>query len=281
MKLISYSLFGANNFNEENRFEFRSYLRGFYWNVRMNHLLYPGWKTNVELDEVTYVAYQGLFDWLKANYGLVINLNCKNTQVDPLCKAMLWRLKPLFREGVTHVLCRDSDSITTYREAQCVQLWLESNLAAHAINDNPAHGGLMGGMVGFDSAKFKAITEADTWDELLTKDISFNYQVRGTDQDFMNKFILPRIKYDLFFHALDKVKLPEAHTVTSYVRNIEVPEVNPKLWESNLTCRHIGSAGVVEMELLRFFSRFSDEGGQRHKEIEMEYPEIFYWRLRR
>lgn len=272
MKLITYSLFGINNFNAKNIFEFRSYIRGFYWNCRMNNLIYPDWITHLEIDRETYLHYQNLFDWLKENNNLSINIV---EQDDARCKSMLWRMKPVFYEHVTHVMCRDSDSITTYREAQCTQLWLESCLAAHAINDNSAHGGLMGGMVSFETAKFKALTGFQNWQEMVG---SVDYSQHGTDQDFLNRIILPKIQNSLYAHCLNGYGIPLANTFKKEIQEIQLPQVEKKLWESDLTCRHIGSAGVVEMELLRFFERF-DEYNWKYKAIEIHYKEIFYWQI--
>jgi len=258
MKLITYSLFGINNFNSDNIFEFRSYVRGFYWNFRMNRLLYPEWKTHLEIDMETWNKYKNIFNLLQHNFGLSIQIGDSN---DAKCKSMLWRMKPIFYDGVTHIMCRDSDAITTYREAQAVQLWLESNTSTHAIIDNPAHGGLMGGMVAFDVKKFKELTGFNDWSSMVGY---ANYSNHGSDQDFLNKVIHPKVKDSCLFHINPNYKN-------------EIP-TNKKFWESNLTCRHIGSAGVVEMELLRFFKRFDDKN-EMFKEIEKQYPEIFYWQL--
>lgn len=278
MKIISYSLFGADKFNDDNRFEFKAYLRGFYWNVRMNKLIYPDWHTNLETDEMTYGIYQGLLDWLVNNHGLIIHVNNKEQERDPLCKAMLWRMKAVFNDNVTHVLCRDTDAITTYREAKCVQLWLESGLDFHAILDNPAHGGMMGGMVGFETAQLKAKINVPTWRKMLESSTE-DFSKRGSDQHFMNKKLYPLIKDQLYVHQLAGSRLGGAR-VEQAIIDIQLPQVDKKLWESDLTCRHIGSAGVVEMELIRFFQRF-DPSNNSYKAIENEYSDVFYWRLKR
>ena len=50
--------------------------------------------------------------------------------------------------------------------------------------------------------------------------------------------------------------------------------VDPRLWESNLTCRHIGSAGVVELRRNPFLRRFDPDNRDA---LEQRYPEIFHW----
>lgn len=265
MKLISYSLFGINNFNENNLFEFRSYVRGFYFNCRMNNLIYPDFRTHLEVSNDVYIKYQNLFDWLVNNNNLSLSVVNQN---DPLCKAMLWRMKPIFYQHITYVFCRDTDAITTYREAKAVQCFIEStNYSFHALLDNKAHSGLMGGMVGFKTNELKAICNWKTWDEMVNS-FKTDYNNRGSDQFFLNSVILPKIKDKLLFHNL---------TDKDFVYTL--PMVDKKLWESNLVCRHIGSAGVIDMEVLRFFNRF-DEYNWKYNDIEKQYPEIFYWHLK-
>jgi hypothetical protein len=253
-KLICYALFH----NETKQpFETSAYVRGFYFNCRMNNLIYPDWRTHLEVDRHIYSKYQLLFDWLVTNNNLSL---CINEVTPPLCEGMLWRMKPIFTIDVDHVLCRDSDAITTYKEAQAVQTWLEINKAFHAILDNPAHGGLMGGMVGFNCSMFKSITKFHSFQEFINGQ---NLSTHGSDQNYLNKLNLEA--YTFFDNcAIDK--------------SIKVPGVDKKYWESNLTCRHIGSAGVVEMETIRFFQRH-DAYQWKFDVIEKQLPNLFYWHL--
>ncbi len=256
-KLICYSLFNAPS----ETFEKRAYIRGFYWNSRMNNFIFPEWRTHLEVQGDLYQEYRELFDWLVANNNLSLSVNDHHPS---LCQGMLWRMKPIWTIDVSHVLCRDADAITTYREAQYMQHWLESGIPFSAIHDNPAHSGLMGGMVGWDTAAFKAYTGIQSFDELLAnRDLS----QRGSDQHLLNQEILPKIHGHVrFYNGMD----------TFFSKDL--PLVDKKLWESNLVCRHIGSAGVVEMEMLRFFKRF-DIYNWKFQPIEKRYPELFYWQL--
>lgn len=270
-KLICYSLFNGKS----EHFEQLAYVRGFYFNSRMNQLIYPDWRTHLEVDRFIYNNYKGLFDWMVANMNLSLNIN---EQTQPLCCAMLWRMKPLFYQDVTHILCRDADALTTYREAQAVQRWLELGYGFHAINDNPAHGGLMGGMVGFDCAKFKAVTGFDTFEQMIEgKDLS----IRGSDQHFLNS-LLPELQNDLLLH---KFKGGGCNAAQTYeVCTIDLPQVNKRLWESNLCVSFIGSAGFNELETLRFFQRFDPQmwnsktgATGKYAAIEKEFSQLFYW----
>lgn len=263
-KLISYSLFNGNC----ERFEKMAYVRGFYWNCRMNNLIFPDWRTHLEVDYPTYFEYAILFDWLVANNNLVLHVNHEENV--KLCEGMLWRVKPMFMLDVSHVLCRDTDSITTYREALAVQEWLESGKGSHNMNDNPAHSGLMGGMFGFNTAYLKAAMEVNSFEQLIA---GWDLTQRGSDQHLLNQKILPRIKDNLLF-----VGGRMAHKIPDTYAQDNLPSVNKALWESNLTCRHIGSSGVVEMETIRFFKRF-DEYQWKFDVIEKQLPRVFYWHL--
>lgn len=250
-KLISYSLFEAPC----EVFERRAYVRGFYWNARMNNLIYPDWRTHLEIDYQTYDEYRNLFDWLVENNNLSIRLNHEGSL--PLCEGMLWRMKPIWKEDVSHVLCRDADAITTYREAQRIQDWVESEFPISSLHDAPGHSGLMGGMAGFRTSEFKSQTGYHSFQQMIEgKDLT----QRGSDQHLLNSLKISGVR------------------ITNRDVPMNLPQVDDKLWESNLVCRHIGSAGVVEMELLRFFMRH-DAYNWKFQTIEKEFPKLFHWHL--
>lgn len=262
-KLISYSLFRSN----AKPFEVRSYVRGMYFNARMNTMIYPDWRTHLEIDEITYQQFQGLFDWMVANMNLSLS---KTDKINiPLCEGMLMRLKPIFYPNISYVLSRDTDSVTTYREALCVQEWLESGKKCHAMHDARGHSGLMGGMVGFNTAWFKACMEVHSWEQMIS---GWDLSQRGSDQNWMNQKVYPKIKDELLIHSERNIPIPDIYAQP------HIPQVSPSLWESNLTCRHIGSAGIVDMEMIRFFSRFEKEPS-KYERIEEQFPSLFYWHL--
>jgi hypothetical protein len=261
-KILSYSLFG-----DPSSFEFGFYLRGVYFNARMNRILYPGFITNVFYDERLENDYFGFFEGIKDILGDSF-YHREVGQSNKRCEAMLWRMIPLF-STTTHVICRDLDSVSTYREANCVYDWLQSGLPYHAINDNDAHAGLMGGMVGFRSEDFKRDTGYTYFEQMIQGQ---DLKKHGSDQNFMNKHIHPKIKDGLFMHKLKgqgiEAKRIETRTPTGFV--------NQKLWVSDLISRYIGSAGVIDFELLRFFKSFDDN--PKFDEFEKKFKNICYWR---
>ena len=247
MNVISYSLF-----NDDPKY-FNFYLRGLYFNLRMAKLLYKDWEVRVAMPmSLLYNSVcelQSLFN-LSVFLPDVTNRRCEN---------MLWRMQPCFMDGVDYVICRDLDSVHTWREAKEVEKWIASGKNAHGINDNPAHSiPIMGGMCGFKAAVIRE--KFDSWDNLIS---GYDLSRHGSDQTLLMNKVYPLVK-DSFYH--------------SYLTNREPqPDKNP-LWESDLISRYIGSAGVIDMELLRFLDRHDPENS-KYLEFEKKYPNLFYWHL--
>ncbi len=151
-KAISYSLFGFERVTPDNCFAFETYVRGFFVNCRINRVLYPEFVTVLNIDELSFASpYNKIFTWLEENLKVLIVRKANNV---PLCRAMLWRLETSFTFEhpnwvYSHVLCRDTDSISTYREAQAVSQWIAEDRAVHCITDSISHNiPMMGGMIG-------------------------------------------------------------------------------------------------------------------------------------
>lgn len=255
MKVISYSLFG-----DPDSFEFPFYLRGALYNARMNRLIYPQWGTAILVDASIREELEDLFvileEYLKTMTVYV------SPGKDDRCRKMLWRMLPVWWDNVSHVLCRDADAITTYRESKSVERWLKSGMGYHGMNDDSAHGiPLMGGMIGIQTDHFKRdFPEMTSWNALIGDS---KLATHGTDQDLLMKKIYPRIgPQDLYWDTRP------------------LPVHDNKLWESDLTCRMIGSPGVVDFELLRFFKRFDAAGESINNELRKLSPDVrkhFYW----
>lgn len=262
-KIVSYSLFG-----DPSSFEFGFYLRGIYFNARMNRILYPEWKMFVYTTPVLLEGYDNFFDSLYHMNDKITIIDIDNNPAK--CEAMLWRMSPLFINDmdIDYILCRDADSVSTYREANCVYEWLAYGLPYHAINDNDAHAGLMGGLVGFRSEDFKRDTGYTSFEQMIQGQ---DLRKHGSDQNFMNKFIHPKIKNGLFMHKL------KGAGIEAKVTKTEVKEgyVNKKLWTSDLISRYIGSAGVIDFELLRWFK--DNDPDPKFDAFERKYSDVFYW----
>jgi len=271
-RVISYSLFGYGKITPNNCFEFNSYLRGLTLNIRLAHLLYPNWRIALHVDTATYNAFKCLFNELE----LVIEV-CDDAE---LTKAMLWRLKPCFQQYDV-VLCRDLDSPLTYLEAQAVQYWInKESKACHAITDSISHNiPMLGGMIGFRPNLFRATVNFQSWEEMIAS-YSVNWNIKGSDQNFLNAKIYPLFSQP----SLDSITqhylkgMPNTHLSDFHntVDDIEIPNVPPSMRASNDVCGHIGSAGWYETAMFKFLRQYW------HLfdiilEAEKKHGKIFYW----
>lgn len=276
-RAISYALFGYNKPQKANCFTPDSYLRGMMINIRMNRLLYPDWVNVIHVDKSTYEPFKDLFD------------NIPNTEVvicddAPLCLAMLWRMKPIFEQEnghwkYSHVICRDLDSPATFREVQAVWQWIQDNTAVHAICDSVSHNiPMMGGMIGARPDYFTMRT-AQTWNEMIELNPSFNFERKGSDQDFLTKVIYPRFAQPGNDSITQHYVLGYGNTFLQKYRN-HIPNIATglpeDLEESNNVCGHIGSAGAYTSAIEKFLADRKDKFLDIH-EIEKPYSDMFYW----
>lgn len=289
-KAICYSLFGYGKPRQENSFDFESYIRGFMINVRMNRLLFPGWIIVLQTDQDTYKKFEHLFN----NAGIDVHVN----DPAPLCLAMLWRMKPVFelaggRWKYSHVLCRDTDSPPTYREAQAVQYWINRDKAVHAITDSVSHTlPMLGGMIGVRPDYFTERV-AQSWDEMISHGNGINFEKKGSDQAFLNKHIYPKFSQhgndsitQHYFLGMPNTFLTDYRTCScpstvgheSHCYNNIEPggNLSADLKESNSVCGHIGAAGFYSTALFKFLRRYKDQFNDLI-ELEKYYPKLFYW----
>jgi hypothetical protein len=277
MKAISYSLFGYNKARQDNCFDFNSYLRGLMISIRMNRLIMPEWVTVLNTDKTTYEAFKDLFD----NCGIEVLVH---KEAD-LCKAMLWRLKPVYEmEGgqwkYSHVICRDLDSPITWREAKCVQYWLNKGTAIHAITDSVSHNiPMLGGMIGINTAHWTT-RMPKTWEELLGMDRNIDYKIKGSDQTFLNNCVYPQWARQgtdsitqHYLKGMPNTFLSDYHTEVPEYIELGLPA---DLMDSNSVCGHIGAAGAYMGALEKFLRKYEDRFEDLRK-WEANYPKIFYW----
>lgn len=238
MKYVSYVIY------KDDPKLFNWYLRGLYFNARLIEIMLPDYRMVVGMESGTIQEYT---KDLHLTFGVMFN-ELRNTQ---RCGKMLERFN-IASESATHVLCRDADSAITWREVKEIRKWEESGKDWHGINDNPAHSiPMMGGMIGFKPEAYRKLNLTPSGD----------FSKHGSDQDWIMKNIYPHAKHS-FYHSVLTNREPQ-------------PDTDPR-WESDLVQRYIGSAGVIEMEMVRFLSRYQQP---HHTEFEKRHPNIFYWHL--
>jgi hypothetical protein len=278
--VISYSLFGYNQ-QHENCYDFRSYLRGLHLNIRIAELLYPGWKVFVMTDVNTYKSnYQGYFTklWSDKRIDLEVMSNA------PLCEMMLNRLYPMFLvdEGklrYDRIICRDTDSLLSYRERQAVAYWERGPKMAHAITDSVSHSiTLMGGMIGFKSGPLRDRMGVTSFDELLALSQGIDFSRKGADQDFLNRYVLPKVADSITEHFVLGHPQTFRGDCHNFIHDIDLKEIGvaDELKETNGYGFHIGASGFQTDAVVKFLHKHGKDN-EYWEGIEKQYPEVFYW----
>ena len=282
-KVISYSLFGYGRQPSQGSFEFNTYMRGMWTNMRVNRVIYPDWKMVVNVDHNTFKGeYRPVFDWMIGNGVEFASRNDAS-----LCVSMLWRTGPIFEiengdHKYTHVLCRDIDSITTYREAQMVQEWINEDKTIHCITDSISHNiPMMGGMIGFRPGHFMARSGVRSFDQLMNiaRDSRIDFNRKGSDQDFLNRYIYPNHADSATEHFILGMKhtVPEGGGRHYRVPDIELQGVDPEQKCTNDLAGHVGAAGCYEPVMVRWLNTM-DPYRDEYAEIERQFPKLFFWR---
>lgn len=279
---IAYSLFGYNQ-QYENCYDFRAYLRGLHLNIRIAELLYPGWLVSVIADETVgqspYAEYL-----LKLNEDGKIDLIKLPTA--ELCRMMLCRLYPMFlnedkKPKYDRVICRDTDSLLSYRERQAVAYWERGPKMAHAITDSVSHSiTLMGGMIGFMSGPFRDRMGVKSFNELIALSQGIDFTKKGADQDFLNRYVLPKVADSITEHFVLGHPQTFRGDCHNFIHDIDLKDigVGDELKETNGYGFHIGAAGFQTDAVVKFLYKHGRDN-EYWEEIEKQYPEIFYWWL--
>lgn len=293
MKAISYALFGWDRAQHKDCFDFLSYLRSMHICIRFNRILYSGWDNVINMDEATYNSpYRKIFDWHLSKGFIKIKLWPNG---EPLCKAMLWRVATVFDYShpnwtYSHVICRDLDSISTYREAQMVKQWIDEDKAIHCITDSVSHDiAMLGGLCGFRPGYVNDILKLTNrpelaFDKLMEKGKGMDFNVKGSDQKFLNDFVYTTpcansaTEHFIKGRVHDRKEENGRHYSVDESIDIGVPEL---FKATNLFCGHAGAAGFYEIPTLRFLNRY-DPYEKDYIELETmrEFAQIFYWRSR-
>lgn len=276
MNAISYSLFGYGTEYEQS-LNFKSYLRGLELNIRVAEQLYgTEWKVVVHTDEQTYTSPYG--DLLKhhAREGKIMLAWDYRAE---LCKMMLWRLRPLFPEGgllFDRVIMRDTDSLLCWKERQAVEYWVNRGRIVHAITDSVSHNiPLMGGMIGFMAKQFRQHMQAKTWQELLDKAAGYDFSRKGSDQDFLNRVIMPVLHMHMTEHYLKGMPYSYREDCHQQVQPVDIPGLDPERFrELDGYAFHIGAAGFQTDAVVKWVGP-----DPYYDRVEKEFPEVFYWQI--
>lgn len=282
MNAIVYSIFGENE-QYENCFAYKSYLRGLILNIRIAELLYPGWRVVIMKDGMLEgMAYNELFHDLQRD-GKADIYWLHSTE---LCRMMLWRLYPIFvidgkNNRYERVICRDTDSLLSYRERQAVAYWERGPKMAHAITDSVSHTiTLMGGMIGFQSGPFRERMSAPSFDALMCTARGIDFTRKGADQDFLNRYVLPKVADSITEHFVLGHPQTFRGDCHNFIHDIDLKEigVSDELKETNGYGFHIGASGMQTDAVVNFLKKHGKDN-EYWEGLEKQYPETFYWML--
>lgn len=166
--------------------------------VRAHLNVFPieqGWKLRVHYDDKILSSKTG--DFLRAlNWDGLIEIDYRGTA--PLCRAMLWRLAPVFDDKVSHVFCRDLDAVPMPRDRVVCEQFVTSQAAMGTCHDNVMHAGIMGGLCHFKSAAFRQATGFESLDDVYRfaenqfPSMSERWATHGADQDVLNRIVAVR-----------------------------------------------------------------------------------------
>jgi hypothetical protein len=168
---------------------------------------------------------------------------------------------PAWDPDVDYFICRDFDSLPTYRDRRAVEQFIASGAGAHAISDEPAHvGGFMGGMCGFKAIRVRERTSLPTWNSFIDKRSVEYFKPHGSDQWFLNDYLWPLMRPLTFEHRFAGEGL---HSGTSggvcnldkAPHPIDIPEAVVKVSDS--LCNYIGASGCYNARRVNeFYSQF-------------------------
>lgn len=181
-QIVSFSLYGTSP----------RYHEGAIRNALLMPKIYPGWTMRV------YCA-----DEVDANRLQSLGCQIERMGVSHRHSGMLWRFLPAWEKDVDRVIFRDADSRINPREAAAVQAWIESDKAAHCMNDHPHHSTLpmFGGMWGVKGNVLPNITPV--WTRFFS-----GLKRRVEDMHLLRLYIFPHIKDSLLRHSSQPVPWP-------------------------------------------------------------------------
>ncbi len=267
---ISYSIFGYGK-DMPDSFSFNSYLRLFSLNVKMAELIYPDWRIHICIERNSYEAYRELFDYLDIDIEVLAE--------DKFCTMMLWRWRPVFTGKYDRVLSRDVDSLIHYRERQAVENWIPNGRCVHTIADSQSHNiPLMGGMVGCECIKFINLINCTSWEQMIGMAKGIDFNQKGTDQQFFQRFILPLVHENMVEHYVEGMPQSFRGACYNFIQEDTIQGIDPALRESTYLVSHIGQAGFAIEPVLLFIDKFMKRDRKDwYKIIEEMFPQVHYW----
>lgn len=246
MNVVSYTLFGNYGHNAASI-------------LRACSVLFPSWQIRIHHDEV--LQRSNLWPFLsKLQEGGVVKLQYAEPH-KAKCRSMLWRMMPAWDHAVNYFICRDFDSLPTYRDRRAVEQFIASGAGAHAISDEPAHvGPFMGGMCGFKAIRVRERTGFQSWEQFISQRSIAYLTPHGSDQFFLNDLVWPVMRPLAFQHRFSGEHIHPG--TVGGVNNLDgapepddVPDLVKQTADS--LCNYIGASGCYPARKVNeFYAQF-------------------------
>ncbi len=254
-KVVSYALFG-------NHVTYGT--RQFYWDhipatVRAHHNLLPGWELRIHVDSLYHDDRSKLLRAFE-KAGLINVVHAEENIA--CCRSMLWRMMPVWDSEVSHVICRDIDSIMCPKDVKVITQWVDSGAALSVVNDNPAHSvTMMGGMVGFNTSKFMAKTPWPTWIDMIKAGEGLERPSGGYDQILMSNQIWGRYYPDVCAHRFSG--MPQDSRMTACYNSVPegpVHGLDPEMCrQADTLMPYLGTCGYPIGKAIEIFDTHGNQ----------------------
>lgn len=138
----------------------------------------------------------------------------------------------------------------------------------------------MGGMIGFISGHFRSRMGVKSFDELVALSQGIDFNRKGADQDFLNRYVLPKVADSITEHFVLGHPQTFRGDCHNFIHDIDLKEigVSDELKETNGYGFHIGASGMQTDAVVKFLEKYGKDN-EYWEGLEKQYPETFYWRL--
>ncbi|MDO8598725.1 MAG: hypothetical protein Q7S02_01300, partial [bacterium] len=182
-RVVSLSVFGDSRFGTD----FWKQMPEFVMNhVLAHHALFGGYELWIHHDEHLFHSSAGDVLCGLERRGLVKLVYMPSRPGQGKCERMIHRLRPVWDFDVKFVICRDVDSLPTWRDRQVVEEFIASGCDVGTAHDNVMHGGMMGGLSHFRAEVLRSY--AHSFDDFVSGyGEGVDWSKHGADQDVMNR----------------------------------------------------------------------------------------------
>lgn len=246
-KVASYSLFWCGKDDHA-----KLYTNGIKAICRAHHVLFPGWTWRIHHDGTIDRDENSKLLRRYESAGLVELVDMGPEE--RICRAMIWRMLPIWDASVEYTICRDMDSLPTPREAMAVRQFVASGRAMHCISDHPQHGApIMGGLCGFRSVGFQRLTGLNNFGAMVSGDTLDRH---GDDQLVLLRKVWPALQNHMCEHRFGGFKPASNSVAYTTPSAIDLPgvELGPFTVQADSLIPFMGVPGFNYIEAEAFYN---------------------------